>query len=156
ACGATECEAAQVFDHSPVAAAAEKSLNALRSIVERSLPGGYGAQGNMLTEEVRYKLLKLLEPNPQLSQREVAQALGISLGKVNYCLKALADKGWIKASNFKNSRNKAAYAYLLTPRGFEEKARVTARFLQTKMREYEALKHEIEQIRLDAERGSRR
>jgi len=110
----------------------------------------------MLTEEVRYKLLKLLEPNPQLSQREVAQALGISLGKVNYCLKALADKGWIKASNFKNSRNKAAYAYLLTPRGFEEKARVTARFLQTKMREYEALKHEIEQIRLDAERGSRR
>src|SRR3954464_6289765 len=85
----------------------------------------------MLTEEVRYKLLKLLEPNPQLSQREVAKELGISLWKVNYCLQALVDKGWIKATNFKNSRNKTAYMYLLTPRGFDEKARVTARFLQT-------------------------
>ena len=110
----------------------------------------------MLTEEVRYRLLKLLEPNPQLSQRDVAQELGISLGKVNYCLRALADRGWIKAANFKNSKNKTAYMYLLTPRGFEEKARVTARFLQSKMREYEALKTEIEQIRSEAERHARR
>ncbi len=109
----------------------------------------------MLSEEVRYKLLKLLEPNPQLSQREVARELGISLGKVNYCLKALVDRGWIKASNFRNSQNKRAYAYLLTPRGIEEKARVTARFLQIKMREYEALKDEIEQIRMEAQRQSR-
>jgi EPS-associated MarR family transcriptional regulator len=106
----------------------------------------------MLTEEVRYKLLKLLEPNPQLSQREVAKALGISLGKVNYCLKALADRGLIKAANFKNSQNKTAYMYLLTPRGIEEKARVTARFLQTRMREYEALRAEIELLRDEAER----
>ena len=110
----------------------------------------------MLTEEVRYKLLKLLEPNPQLSQREVARELGISLGKVNYCLKALIDRGWIKAGNFKNSKNKTAYMYLLTPRGFEEKTRVTTRFLQIKMREYEALKNEIEQLRSEAERQARR
>ena len=110
----------------------------------------------MLSEEVRYKLLKLLEPNPELSQREVARELGISLGKVNYCLKALVDRGWIKAANFKNSRNKSAYMYLLTPRGIEEKTRVTARFLQTKMREYEALRAEIEQIRDEAERHRRR
>lgn len=109
----------------------------------------------MLTEEVRYKLLKLLEPNPQLSQRQVARALGISLGKVNYCLKALVDRGWIKMANFGNSRNKSAYAYFLTPRGFEEKARVTARFLQIKMREYEALKDEIEQIRVEAKLRAR-
>src|SRR5262245_27602031 len=100
-------------------------------------------QVRMLNEEVRYKLLTLLEPNPRLSQREVARELGISLGKVNYCLKALVDKGWIKAANFKNSKNKTAYMYLLTPRGIEEKARVTARFLQIKMREYEALRDEI-------------
>lgn len=110
----------------------------------------------MLTEEVRYKLLKLLEPNPQLSQRQVAQELGISLGKVNYCLKALVDRGWVKVTNFKSSRNKSAYMYLLTPRGFEEKARVTARFLQIKIREYEALRDEIEQIRGEAETQARR
>ena len=105
----------------------------------------------MLTEEVRYKLLKLLEPNPQLSQREVAKELGISLGKVNYCLQALMDKGWIKAANFKNSKNKTAYMYLLTPRGFEEKARVTSQFLQMKVQEYEALREEIEQLRREAD-----
>jgi EPS-associated MarR family transcriptional regulator len=110
----------------------------------------------MLTEEVRYRLLKLLEPNPQLSQREVARELGISVGKVNYCLKALIDRGWIKAGNFKNSKNKTAYMYLLTPRGIEEKTRVTTRFLQMKMREYEALKSEIEQLRSEAERQARR
>jgi EPS-associated MarR family transcriptional regulator len=110
----------------------------------------------MLTDEVRYKLLKLLEPNPELSQREVARALGISLGKVNYCLKALVEKGWIKAANFKNSKNKMAYTYLLTPRGVEGKARFTGRFLQSKMREYEALRAEIEQIRADVQRQTRR
>ena len=110
----------------------------------------------MLSEEVRYKLLKLLEPNPHLSQREVAKELGISLGKVNYCLRALVDKGWIKAANFKNSRNKTAYMYLLTPRGIDAKTRVTARFLQRKVREYEALRTEIEQLRIGADRQARR
>jgi EPS-associated MarR family transcriptional regulator len=106
----------------------------------------------MLSEEVSYRLLKLLEPNPYLSQRAVAKELGISLGKVNYCMRALVDKGWVKAGNFKNSHTKSAYVYLLTPRGFEEKARVTARFLQRKMREYEALRAEIEQLRNEAKR----
>jgi EPS-associated MarR family transcriptional regulator len=110
----------------------------------------------MLNEEVRYKLLKLLEPNPHLSQRQVARELGISLGKVNYCLKALVGKGWIKAANFRNSRNKTAYMYLLTPRGFEEKARVTTRFLQIKMREYETLKSEIAQILEEVKRQTNR
>ena len=109
----------------------------------------------MLTEEVSYRLLKLLAPTPRLSQRQVAQELGFSLGKVNYCLKSLVDKGWIKAANFKNSRNKTAYMYLLTPRGIEEKTRVTVRFLQSRMREYEALRSEIEQIRDEANRQAR-
>jgi len=106
----------------------------------------------MLTDEVRYKLLKLLEPNPKLSQREVARELGISLGRVNYCLRALIGKGSIKVANFKNSRNKAAYMYLLTPRGLEEKTRLTLRFLGLKMAEYEKLRVEIDQMRREAER----
>jgi len=110
----------------------------------------------MLSDEVRYKLLKLLEPNPKLSQRQVARELGISLGKVNYCLKALAEKGWIKAGNFKNSENKIEYLYLLTPRGIEEKTRFTLQFLQVKMKEYDALKDEIDQIRDEAQRQARR
>jgi len=110
----------------------------------------------MISDEVRYKLLKLLGPNPHLSQREVARELGISLGKVNYCLRALVNRGWVKASNFKNSRNKTAYMYLLTPSGIEAKARLTTRFLQRKVREYEALRTEIEQLRSEAERQMRR
>jgi EPS-associated MarR family transcriptional regulator len=109
----------------------------------------------VLNDEVRYKLLKLLKPNPALSQREVARELGISLGKVNYCLKALVEKGWIKAANFKNSRNKSAYMYLLTPRGIEAKAKLTAEFLRYKLREHEALTDEIAQIRDEVERDAK-
>jgi EPS-associated MarR family transcriptional regulator len=101
----------------------------------------------MLSDEMRFKLMRLLEENPKLSQRDVAREIGISLGRVNYCLQALVHKGWIKASHFKNSRNKLAYRYLLTPRGIEEKARLTVRFLQMKVREYESLRDEIEQLR---------
>ncbi|WP_111640755.1 MarR family EPS-associated transcriptional regulator [Marinimicrobium alkaliphilum] len=101
----------------------------------------------MLTDECRYKVLKLLDEDPRLSQRELARKMGISVGKVNYCLKALAQKGIIKASNFKNSANKQAYAYLLTPKGIEDKARVTARFLKVKLAEHAALQQEIEQLR---------
>jgi EPS-associated MarR family transcriptional regulator len=101
----------------------------------------------MLSDEMRYKLMRLLEENPKLSQRDVAREIGISLGRVNYCLQALVHKGWIKASHFKNSRNKLAYRYLLTPRGIEERARLTVRFLQMKVREYESLRDEIERLR---------
>ena len=104
----------------------------------------------MLTGETHYKLMRVIEANPEMSQREVARALGISLGKVNYSLRALMQKGWIKATNFKNSNNKAAYMYLLTPRGIEEKASLSMRFLKIKMQEYERLKVEIEEMRREA------
>jgi EPS-associated MarR family transcriptional regulator len=105
----------------------------------------------MLIEEMRYKVMRLIEANPEMSQRDVARELGISLGKANYCLQALMRKGWIKARNFKNSNNKAAYMYLLTPRGLEEKASLAVRFLSIKMTEYEKLREEIEQIRREAQ-----
>ncbi len=98
-------------------------------------------------DEMHYKLLRLLEANPKLSQREAARILGVSLGKVNYCLRALMQKGWVKASNFRNSNNKSAYMYLLTPRGLENKTKLALRFLQAKVREYESLRAEIAQMR---------
>ena len=104
----------------------------------------------MLSDETRYKLLRMLEANPQASQRDLAQALDISVGKVNYCLNALIEKGWLKAQNFKNSKNKRAYMYYLTPRGFEEKARVTVRFFRQRLAEHEALSAEIESLRREA------
>jgi len=107
----------------------------------------------MLTDEIRYKLIRLLEANPEMSQRELARELGISLGKANYCLQALVSKGWIKVTNFRNSQNKAAYMYLLTPHGVEQKASLTMRFLQVKMREYESLRAEIKEIRRAAAVG---
>ena len=100
--------------------------------------------------DVHYKLMRLLEANPEMSQRDMARALGISLGKANYCLRALIARGWIKANNFTNSQNKAAYMYLLTPRGIEQKAMLTVRFLHAKMQEYEALRAEIRQMRRQA------
>jgi EPS-associated MarR family transcriptional regulator len=106
----------------------------------------------MFSEEMHYKLMRLLESNPQMSQRDVARELGISVGKVNYCVQALVHKGWVKATRFKNSHNKAAYMYLLTPHGIEEKAKLTVRFLQIKVHEYELLRQEIEQIRAEASR----
>ena len=105
---------------------------------------------DMLDETTRYRLLKLLESNPGLSQRQLAQTLGISLGKVNYCLTALIEKGLLKASNFRNNKNKRAYMYLLTPAGVEEKARVTIQYLKIKMQEYETLHLEIEELRHEA------
>ena len=99
-----------------------------------------------LSDDVHYRLLKILEAQPKASQRQLAAALGISLGKINYCVKALLDQGWIKATNFKNSQHKLAYAYLLTPSGVDAKARLTARFLKQQIAEYEALKAEIEQL----------
>lgn len=101
--------------------------------------------------DVHYKLMRLLEANPQMSQRDAARQLGVSLGKINYCLRELVKKGWVKAASFKNSNNKAAYMYLLTPRGLEEKASLTVQFLQAKMEEYEALRLEIRQMQLEAD-----
>lgn len=105
-------------------------------------------------EEFHYKLLKVLQGNPDLSQRELAREAGLSLGKTNYCLRALIEKGFIKATNFRNSQNKVAYAYLLTPRGMEEKVRATAYFLKQKVAEYRALELEIEELRSEIKKGS--
>ncbi len=103
-----------------------------------------------MDDDTSYSLLKALEQNPDLSQRDMAKRLGISLGKVNYCLKALIEKGCLKVSNFRNNENKLAYAYLLTPHGVEQKARMTVEFLQIKTQEYERLRMEIEELRRDA------
>ncbi len=95
-------------------------------------------------EDTHLRLLRLLEARPDLSQRDLAHELGTSLGKINYCLNALIDKGWVKVRNFRNNQNKLGYAYLLTPRGIERKAAITVQFLRRKMDEYEDLKREIE------------
>jgi EPS-associated MarR family transcriptional regulator len=113
-------------------------------------------RARLSVDESHYKLMRLLEVNPEMSQRDLARELGISLGKVNYCLRALIHKGWIKANNFTNSQNKAAYMYLLTPRGIEEKASLTLRFLQSRIREYEALRAEIRQMRREAAHSAKR
>ncbi|WP_263595886.1 MarR family EPS-associated transcriptional regulator [Marinihelvus fidelis] len=96
--------------------------------------------------ETQFRLLRYLDSHPQVSQRELAEHLGVSLGKTNYCLRALVEKGLVKARNFRNSQNKRAYLYKLTPQGIEAKARITARFLKRRMDEYERLKGEIEQL----------
>lgn len=109
-----------------------------------------------MDQDTNLKLLRYLEENPQVSQRELAEHLGVSLGKANYCLKALINKGQVKASNFKNSDNKRQYLYLLTPKGIEAKARITVSFLNRKMREYEELKSEIAQLQQEViENGGR-
>jgi MarR family. len=105
----------------------------------------------MFDDNTSYGLLKTLENNPGLSQRDLAKRLGISLGKVNFCLNALIEKGCLKVNNFRNSENKLAYAYLLTPQGVDEKARFTVRFLKYKMQEYEQLRAEIKELKREAE-----
>jgi EPS-associated MarR family transcriptional regulator len=104
----------------------------------------------ILSEENRYKLLKLLHENPEMNQRQIASELGLSLGKVNFCVKALVEKGWVKVGNFRRNPNKKAYCYLLTLKGIEEKSMVTMRFLERKHKEYEKLKREIEELEVEA------
>jgi|SRR6266480_2582607 len=99
-----------------------------------------------LDEEIRYRLLKYLGEHPEATQRELARELGMSLGKANYCLKALMRKGWVKARNFRNSKKKAAYLYILTPTGIEEKVNVTSDFLRRRVVEYDLLSKEIERL----------
>lgn len=100
-------------------------------------------------DDARYRIMRLLEAKPDLSQRQIASELGISLGAVNYCLKALASKGYVKVQNFGESNRKWRYAYILTPRGAMAKARLTSRFLRRKLAEYEALKAEIAALRAE-------
>ena len=102
-----------------------------------------------MQDEITYKFLKIIENEPHLSQREIAQRMGVSLGKTNYCLKALLDKGFIKVRNFYKNKKKKAYIYFLTPKGIEEKAQVTYRFLQRKISEYEKIKAEIKKLQIE-------
>ncbi len=101
----------------------------------------------MTADETHYRIFRLIEAQPDITQRQLAQALGISLGKVNYCLRALIEKGQVKARNFQRNPNKKTYVYLLTSKGIEEKSQLTTRFLYRKMAEYELLKQEIEQLK---------
>ena len=100
-------------------------------------------------EDAHYRVMQALERNPDLTQRELSKELGVSLGKLNYCLKALIDKGWVKVENFSHSKNKMNYAYLLTPKGISEKARMTQGFLSRKIKEYEALRAEINLLKTE-------
>jgi len=106
----------------------------------------------MNKEEIHFDLLRKLESNPKYTQRELSKELGISLGKVNYCIKKLTEKGWIKLMNFSRNPSKSRYTYLLTPKGLEKKGKLTISFLSAKMEEYELLKEEIKKLTQDAEK----
>ena len=97
--------------------------------------------------EISYRLLKILEADPNLTQRRMAGEMGLSLGKFNYCLKELVKKGFVKVERFTSSENKAAYMYILTPYGIEEKSRLTMRFLKRKIKEFEKIKQQIEELK---------
>ena len=102
-----------------------------------------------LKEDTNFRVMRLLEENPDLTQRELAERLGISVGGLNYCLKALMQKGMVKMKNFAHSKNKFGYVYMLTPIGMAEKAAITQRFLRRKLEEYESLKAEINALKQD-------
>jgi len=105
-------------------------------------------------EDVRFRVLRLLQENPEMSQRDIAAAVGISVGGVHYCLNALMEKGLVKLGNFSAARDKRRYAYVLTPKGLSEKMALTSRFLKRKMEEYEALKEEIDALQNEMELGA--
>ena len=105
----------------------------------------------MNKRDILLDLLRELESNPECTQRELSQEMGVSLGKVNYCIRKLTEKGMVKITNFKQNPNKMGYAYLLTPRGMEEKSRLTFSFLKRKVIEYEILKKEIDELQLESE-----
>ena len=108
-----------------------------------------------MTEERNLSVLRLLQENPEMSQRELAAELGVSLGAANYCLKALVDKGWVKLENFQKNPKKLGYLYLLTPMGIAAKTTLTGRFLRRKLSEYEELKAEIEILKAEVEQINR-
>lgn len=105
----------------------------------------------MSPKEAHFNLLRRLDQNPDCSQRELANEMGVSLGKVNYCLNKLVEKGWVKVNNFRSSKNKKSYVYLLTPKGIEEKGKLTIEFLRRKTVEYEVLKSEIRQLQQEVD-----
>jgi EPS-associated MarR family transcriptional regulator len=99
-----------------------------------------------IQEDTYFRVLRILQESPDVTQREIAQSLGLSTSGLNYCLNALIDKGWVKVHNFSESKNKFGYVYLLTPSGIAEKAALTGRFLQRKLKEYEEMRAEIDSL----------
>ena len=106
----------------------------------------------MIKKEIHLDLLRKLEVSPELTQRELSKDMGVSLGKINYCMQKLIEKGWVKISNFSNNPSKGSYIYLLTPKGIEQKGRLTIAFLKIKLEEYEVLKNEINKLKQDAQK----
>ena len=106
---------------------------------------------SQLQEDTYFRVLRLLQDNPDMTQREIAQSLGLSTSCLNYCLKALIDKGWVKVHNFSQSKNKFGYIYVLTPQGIAEKLALTSRFLKRKLSEYDALKAEIDGLQAEVQ-----
>ena len=106
----------------------------------------------MNKDQVHFNLLRKFEANPEYTQRELSKEMGVSLGKVNYCINKLVEKGWVKLTNFNRNPNKVGYIYLLTPKGIEQKASLTITFLKIKMEEYEMLKDEINALKKDTEK----
>ena len=106
----------------------------------------------MNKQDIQLDLLRRLESNPEYTQRELSQEMGVSLGKINYCMRKLTEKGWIKITNFTRNTNKMGYVYLLTPSGVEEKTRLTFSFLKRKIKEYEVLKEEIDKLKQDTKK----
>ncbi|MDB4056827.1 MarR family EPS-associated transcriptional regulator [Candidatus Thioglobus sp.] len=104
----------------------------------------------MNNKNIHLDLLRKLESNPEYTQRELSREIGVSLGKVNYCMKKLSEKGWLKLINFSHSRNKMGYMYLLTPKGIEQKARLTTLFLKIKIEEFEILRVEIAKLKIES------
>jgi len=104
----------------------------------------------MNNKDIHLDLLRLLEKNPEYTQRDLSREIGVSLGKVNYCMKKMMEKGWLKLSNFSRNPNKVGYVYLLTPKGIKQKSSLTFTFLKIKMEEYEVLKKDISKLKQDA------
>ena len=126
-----------------------------RSLKHRDNSNSMPSRQTKLQEDTYYRVMRILQENPDLTQRELAEKLGVSVGGLNYCLKALMEKGLVKMRNFASSKNKFGYVYVLTPLGMAEKAAITHRFLQRKMDEYEALRAEIEALKSVQSQGLR-
>lgn len=130
----------QSFPHTAVAC----SKHSPKALTQNPL---MTSRRSKLQEDTYFRVLRILQDRPDVTQREIAQLLGVSTSGLNYCLNALIDKGWVKVNNFSESKNKFKYVYLLTPSGIAEKAALTGRFLQRKLLEYEAMRDEIESLR---------
>jgi len=118
------------------------------TLMDSIISSDTASRQSKIQEDTYFRIMRLLEENPEMSQRDLADKLGMSLGGLNYCLKALIDRGFVKLDNFQNSKHKLKYAYVLTPAGIAQKVAMTGRFLKRKMEEYEALREEMDLVKL--------